>query len=344
MIGDHPPKGPGIGRADGLSFVDDGGAAGEEGRVDDVGMADHPAHVGGRPIGVARPDAVEIAHRPLKRHHVPSVVADHALGLSGGAGGVEHIERVRREDRQARRGVAGRLGLGGRRRPVVIAPGDHAGLALRPLQDEAGGGLRRRDADRLVHQRLVGHDAAGLDAARGGEDEMGAAIVDAGRELARREAAEHHRMHRPDAGAGEHGDQRLGDHGHVDQHPIPGLHAEIANDRRERLDLAFKFRVGELADGAGHGAVVDDGEALAMACRHMPVDGVMAGVAHAIRIPTAVDARASVEHGRGRPEPVDGTRRLSPKADRIAFPARVDFGVTAFRRFVHRCASGFSPV
>jgi hypothetical protein len=71
-----------------------------------------------------------------------------------------------------------------------------------------------------VEQRLVGDDAAGLDAAGGGHDHLGLGVVDAGGELLGGEAAEDDGVHRADAGAGEHGDQRLGDHRHVDDDPV----------------------------------------------------------------------------------------------------------------------------
>ena len=41
------------------------------------------------------------------------------------------------------------------------------------------------------------------------------------------EAAEDHRMDRAEAGTGEHGDGRLGDHGHVDHDPIAFDHAPV---------------------------------------------------------------------------------------------------------------------
>ena len=47
-------------------------------------------------------------------------------------------------------------------------------LALRALQDQAGVRLVLGELDRLVEQRLVGHDARALDAAAGREDQLAA--------------------------------------------------------------------------------------------------------------------------------------------------------------------------
>jgi hypothetical protein len=85
VLGDHPPEGAGIGRADRLALVQDRGAAVQERGVHDVAVPHHPADIGRRPKGLARLDPVEIAHRPLERHHVAAVVAHHPLGPPGRA-------------------------------------------------------------------------------------------------------------------------------------------------------------------------------------------------------------------------------------------------------------------
>src|SRR3546814_10187455 len=55
--------------------VEHGGGAVQQRRVDDVGVADHPADVGGRPPDLAGVDVVDVLHRPLQRHRVAAVVA-----------------------------------------------------------------------------------------------------------------------------------------------------------------------------------------------------------------------------------------------------------------------------
>ena len=130
VLGDDAPERAGIGRADRLALVEDRGAAVEQRRVDDVGMADHPADVGGRPPHLAGIDAVEILHRPFQRDHVAAIVAHHAFGHAGGAGGVEDVERIGGGDRHAVRGlgVFDRVlpGLA----PVVVAAFDRASPRL----------------------------------------------------------------------------------------------------------------------------------------------------------------------------------------------------------------------
>src|SRR5947207_706876 len=60
MLRDDAPEGAGVRRADRLALVEDAGAAGEQRRVDDVRVADHPADIGGRPEHFSRPHDAEI--------------------------------------------------------------------------------------------------------------------------------------------------------------------------------------------------------------------------------------------------------------------------------------------
>jgi hypothetical protein len=68
----------------------------------------------------------------------------------------------------------------------------------------------RGEPDRLVEQRLVGHDLAGAAAGVGADDRRRLRIVDAARQAHAGEAAEHHRVDRADARAGQHREHRLG--------------------------------------------------------------------------------------------------------------------------------------
>ena len=157
VLGDHAPEGAGVGRADRLALVEHGGAAVDERRVDDVGVADHPADVGGRPEHLARLNAVDVGHRPFERDHVAAVVADDALGLAGRAGGVEDVERVGGGDGDARLLAAGGpcpRHLGG---VVAVAGGVEFGAVLFALDDDHGGRPVRRLVDRRGGQRHVGN-------------------------------------------------------------------------------------------------------------------------------------------------------------------------------------------
>ena len=193
-------------------------------------------------------------------------------------------------------------------------------LDLRALEHHDRLGLGLAEADREVEQGLVFDDAARLDAAARGQDHFRLGVVDAGRELLGREAAEHHRMDRADAGAGEHGHHRFGDHRHVDQDAIAGDDAEVVQDGGERRGLVEELAVGDRPLRPGHRAVVVDRRLVAASVFHMPIDGVVAGVDPRVGKPVPVDAGLGVEDPLGRLDPGDLSRGLGPKGLRIGAP------------------------
>lgn len=241
VLFDDAPERAGIGRADGLALEQYARAAGQQRRVDDVGMADHPADIGCGPEHLARLHAELVAHRPVQRHHVPAIVAHHALGLAGRAGGVEHIERVRCRHRYARHLAPGRLGLRHRLAIVMVAPLDQIAALLLALKDQAGVRLVIGKLDRLVEQRLVGDHPPRLDAARSRYHHLRARIVDAGCQFFGREPTEHHRMDRAQPRAGQHRDRRFGHHRHVEYDAVAARDAEIAQHRGQGHDLVLQL-------------------------------------------------------------------------------------------------------
>ena len=278
---DDAPIDAGIRRADRLALEQDSRVAGKQRRIDDVGVADDPANVGGGPEHLARLHAIDVLHGPVQHHHVAAIVAHHALGLARRAGGVEDVERVQRAYRHAIR----RLGFGDGLDPVDIAPLDHRRLALRPLEDDAEFGLVLGQLDGAVEQRLVFHHAPRLDAAGGGNHGLAGAVVDPDRELVGRKPAEDHRMHRAEPGAGKHGDRRLRNHRHVDDDPVALSDAPALERAGEGSNGVPQFAVGEGADRVGHRAVVDHRRLVAAACLDMAVKGVEAGVGHPVHEP-----------------------------------------------------------
>ncbi len=207
MLLDHAPERAGVGRAHGLALVEHGRRADQQRRVDDVGVADHPAHVGGRPEDLAGMHVVDVRHAPRERHGVSAVVAHDALRATRRAGRVEDVERigrvarVRRPPARPRRRARPSRGRGP---PVSVA------VELRALQDHAVLRRVRGLLQRRVEQRLVRDRARALEPAGGRDDDARSGVVDAHGELVRREAAEHDRVDRAQARAGQHRHQRLG--------------------------------------------------------------------------------------------------------------------------------------
>ena len=189
------------------------------------------------------------------------------------------------------------------------------------------------ESDRKIEQRLVLDDPARLDAAARGQNDLRLGVVDAGRELLGGKAAEHHRMNGADARAGEHGDDRLGNHRHVDQHPVARGDSEIVEHGGERRRLVEQFAIGDGALGPGDRAVVIERDLVAAAGLDMPVERVEAGVAASVREPAAVDVGVGIENALRRLCPRDLARRLRPEALRIGAPAIIGLPIAAGHHF-----------
>jgi hypothetical protein len=144
--------------------------------------------------------------------------------------------------------------------------------------------------ERLVGVALERHRLAAAIAAVGGDEHLGAGVVDAIAQRFGRETAEHHRVHGADARAGEHGHDRLGDHGQVDRHAIALLHAEMLEHVAAKIHLAVQVPVGQRAAIAGL-ALPDDRRLVAARAGNVPIDAVHAGVELAAGEPLGVWGR-----------------------------------------------------
>ena len=89
----HLPEAAGVGVGRHALEHQRGGAVGER-AIDDVGVAGHPAHVGGAPVDLAR---LVVEHQFVGEagpDHVAAGGVQHALRLAGAAGGVQDEQRV----------------------------------------------------------------------------------------------------------------------------------------------------------------------------------------------------------------------------------------------------------
>ena len=177
----------------------------------------------------------------------------------------------------------------------MIAAGDELAAMLRPLQDDAGLRLDAGEADRLVEQRLVLHDAAGLEPAARREDQLRLGVLDPGRKFLRREAAEHHAVYRPDPRAGQHRDHGFRHHRHIEDDAVALGDAEILHDRGERLHLVQHLGIGEFADAARQRRIVDQRKLVGASAGDVAIERVMAGVDHGVGEPAAVETERAIE-------------------------------------------------
>ncbi len=339
VLGHHPPERAGVGGAHRLALVQHGGRPQQQGGVDDVGVADDPADVGGRPPRLPRRQVEDRAHAPQQRHRVPAVVAHDALRFAGGTAGVEHVEGVGGGDRHA----VHRLGRGHRLIPVEVATRAQRSAHRVPLQHDAAGRGVVGQLEGPLDQRAVRDDPAGLDAAGRGDQDGGAGVVDAQGQLVGGEAAEHHRVHRADPGAGQHGDHRLRDHRQVHHHPVAGTHAEATQQPGAPGHLVEQLPVGELGLGPGHRAVVDQRRRVPAPPGDVPVQGVVAGVEPAPDEPAVEGGSAAVQHPVPAPLPRHRLGRLGPEALGVGEAALVGLPVVAHGRHPAPAARVVAP-
>ena len=319
---DQAPPDAGIG-ADRQALVHDRRHAGDQRAVDDVAVADHPADVAGREVGFAGLAAEDVLHARRQRHRVAAGVALHALGPAGRAAGVEGVAGVGGIDPGAGHdGVEMALA---QRRVEGVAPGRQRHRRQAAIDQQHLRRLVRRPGDRLVEQRLVGDHLAGAAAGVGADDHFRLGVVDPARQADAGEAAEHHRMDRTDAGAGEHRERRLGDHRHVDQDPVPLGHAELDQDRGHALHLGMQL--GEAVDplAVGFGRDMDQ-RCLPGPCRKVTIDRVVAEVGRAAGEPAHEGGLAGVADRVERPLPVDERGLFGPEGVPLLERATVEFG------------------
>jgi hypothetical protein len=136
-------------------------------------------------------------------------------------------------------------------------------------------------------------------------------------------------MNRADPRAGEHGDDRFGDHGHVDQHAVAGADPEIHQHGAERGRLVEQFAIGDRPLRRRDRAVVIERGLIAAAIFNMPVERVVAGVATRVGEPAAIDAGFGIEDGHRLARPGDLARGGGPKGLRIGAPLVIGLPVAA---------------
>jgi len=187
---------------------------------------------------------------------------------------------------------------------------------------------------RLVDHRLERDHLAAAQAAVGADQQLGPGVVDAQGQVVRGEAAEHHRVHRADARASQHGDGRIHRVRHVDHHPVALLHAQRAQCGCERVHLAVQLAEGQLAHAVGLAGPADQGELVA-ALGQVPVHRVVAQVGGAAGEPAPERGLVVLQDLARRLLPLDGVGRLGPECfgllDRTAIEVFVTHGITPLR-------------
>ena len=266
------PAAPGVGvRGHALEHQRDSPVG--QGAVDDVRVPRHPAHIGGAPVDLA----LAIVEYVLEGHGRLQQVAprgvEYALGLAGGAGRVENEQGVFRVH-GFRRAFAG----GGARRLVIpdIPVGLPGHVGARAAHHQAGVDIGA-GLECLVGVHFQGNCPAATHAFVRGDQSLAIGIQYAVFQRLRRKAAKHHRMDGADAGAGQHGVCRFGNHRHIDANAVAPAYPARLECVGEPADLVLELGVGDVPAVRGVITLPDEGS-LAGPLRQVPVYAVVADI------------------------------------------------------------------
>ena len=310
-LDDVPPAvlGRGVGRA----LVDDLGDPVGERAVDDVRVPRDPADVCGAPVDIGV--GLEVEHGVMRVRHLGEVAAGRVEDALRGTGGARCVEDE--EGMLAVEGL-GDVDIGLTIDDVV--PPDIA--ALVPLDVDAGAlddkhiGDRGRVDDSLVNRGLEGEDGATPVLAVGGDDELGLGVVDAALEGRGGEPAEHDRVRCADAGAGEHGDDCLGNEGHVNRNAVARGDAELDEGIGSLGNLALELRVCDVTTIAEL-ALESNGDLISVAGLDVAIDAVVGDIEPAADEPLGKWCIGPVENVGERGLPVEAAGLLCPEGQAI---------------------------
>ena len=183
-----------------------------------------------------------------------------------------------------------------------------------------------------IHIRFQRNGLAAAQPLVGGDDDAGSAVLDPSGQRFGRKTAEHDRMDRPDARAGEHGDGGFRHHRQGNRDPVAFFDALVFQRVGKPADFGMQIAVGQRA-GCGIGAVRFPVDGHLVAARFkMPVQRVGTDVERAAFEPADVEI-VLVERGilnlLERVHPIDALRFFAPEAvrvlDRPAIPLFVAF-------------------
>jgi hypothetical protein len=97
------------------------------------------------------------------------------------------------------------------------------------------------ERERRIDQRLIGNHLVHLDRARRRHDEFRTRLGESRHEFGRRETAKDDRMDGAESRSGEHGDDRLGNHGHINCDNVALSHAwKRGEGARETCHFEFR--------------------------------------------------------------------------------------------------------
>ena len=226
------------------AFERDGGRSGQHWAVDDVGVADDPADVGGGPPDVLGLDVEDPVGHAGDPDRVAAVSVNAHLGSRRGAGGGEDVGRLVGFHRRPRAVAALTGGEEVVPAHLLVAADDRA-VRQAALDDDGLHDLTRalilkRASDEVIERHVASAAVGGV----GAEDGLGLGQLDPFGDRAGAESGEDDQVHRANPGAGEHQRDRLIVGRHVDRDAVAPVDADGAQRGGHALYVAQQLRVG----------------------------------------------------------------------------------------------------
>ena len=189
--------------------------------IDNIGMADDPTHIGSGPVHVARCNIVNAGHAPLERNDVTARIPNNPFRFSGRTRRVKNVQGMVGSDRH----TVDCFSVFDRLPPIQVAVGAQLGELLRTLQNDATFGFVLCDFDCAIQQWFVRNNSRWLDATGSRQHNFWRGVINSHCQFIARKSPENDRVDRAKAGACQHGNNRLGNHWHIDEYPIAGRNA-----------------------------------------------------------------------------------------------------------------------
>src|SRR5215831_16880144 len=108
--------------------------------------------------------------------------------------------------------------------------------------------------------------------------------------------SEDHRMNRSNPCAGQHGNNGLWHHRHIDDDPIPFLNPLARQHSGKTRHLIQQLTIAEGFDCPSYGAIVDESKLVSSALFDVSIEGVVAGVHRASGEPAIKWRTGSIEN------------------------------------------------
>lgn len=267
------------------AFKDDRRNTKKERCIDDICVAGNPTNVAAAEVAVPIVDIEDVLSRGRRTHEVSARRMHDTLGLPRRAGGVEEEKRVLRVDGNGREVGGPLLDLLVPPKVAALGEGDVGAGALVHQDVRHAGALLQGVVDDLLGADQL---AAALPLVRG-DDDPAAGIDDAVAEGVGREAGEDDRMDGAETGAGQHGDNSFGDHGHVDGDGVALADAHLLERPGDLRDVPQELAIGDITAVGGLVGLVSDGDPVGI-FEGVSVDQVVACVQGTLDEPRVVAA------------------------------------------------------